>query len=93
MNTFSTDIMTFFFVLVCCLCSFLIILIAFVFYMLGSARVRSALLAMSLIKTAVDLFKDFSRAFKAAKNVNTKSKKTAKSSTEFVDAEFRDKNN
>ena len=94
MNNFSADIMTTFFILTCCLCTFLILLIAFIVYIIGSARVRSALLAMSLIKTAVDLFRDFARAFKAAKNVNTKAQKnTSKPSSGYVDADFRDKNN
>ena len=96
MNNFSADIMTIFFFLTCCLCTFLILAIAFMLYILGSARVRSALVTMSLIKTGVDLFKDFFTAFRTVKKSTSKTKTTANNATKpspvYVDVDFREKN-
>jgi len=91
MNIYATDIMTIFFILLCCLCTFLVILLAFVFYVLGSSRVRSALFALSLIKTVIDIGKDLTGVFKTVKKTSKKTKKNTNSIANVVDAEFREK--
>lgn len=96
MNNYAPDIITLFFVLLCCFCTFLIVLLAFVFFILGSARVRSALLAISLIKTVIDVVKDITGAAKTVKSASRKLKKTpnvteAKLPSNVLDAEFREK--
>lgn len=94
MNIYATDLMTFLFILLCCLCTFLLLVIGFILYILGSQRVRQALLAMSLIKTAVDLVKDVFGAVKTVKKNSVKKSSTTdnKFNSKVVDAEFRDKN-
>ena len=93
MNININDVMTFFFILLCCTCSFLILLLGFVLYILGSERVRQAMLAMSLIKTVVGIVKDVSRSFKEAKNnKKVETNKVTSPSQSIVDAEYREKN-
>lgn len=94
MNIYATDIMTFFFILLCCLCTFLLILLAFIVYILGSARVRSAFIAFGLFKTVIDVVKDVVSAFKTVKGSSSKMKNTAKKTTNsgpILDVEFREK--
>jgi hypothetical protein len=90
MNIYATDIMTLFFILFCCLCSFLLLLVGFILYILGSARVRSALVALSLIKTVIEIFKDVRSVFKATKSSSRNSTKVSKKEN-VLDAEFREK--
>lgn len=96
MNNYAPDIITLFFVLLCCLFTFLILLLAFIFFILGSARVRSAFLAISLIKTVIDVVRDITGAAKNVKNASSKLRKSAKSeankpTSTVLDAEFREK--
>lgn len=86
----TNDIMFLLYLTICCICTVLFVVLVAAVYILSSARVRAALVTLSLIKTIVDLFKDIFFAAKTVRN-KTKSSKTTKKNSSFIDAEFRDK--
>lgn len=89
MEILSSGILSVLFILICCLCSFLIALIALFVYVLGSTRVRQALLTLGLVKTVFDVLKEVFGIVRS--NKKKKSSSSANKNTSFLDVEVREK--
>lgn len=91
----SNNLLLVIYLLLCCICLIGILIILFFVYLLSSAKVKTALITLGLVKTVIDLIKDiysiFIKVKKTKKSNPKKYKPTTNVSKNYIDAEFRER--